>query len=143
MGKIIAGVVAILILLGAFATPIVNGINNLRTDDATDAFVVATAAGVTSGNVTLTNDLFLADVGHVTAITSTNGTDTPVATTYTEATNVLLITGLLENTSRTLTIEYDADTADQVFLALGPFGNFIVIGGTLGLIIWAMVSKKK
>ncbi len=136
MGKILIAVIAVFLLLGGFSGQIIEGIHGLRIDSATQGFVVATGAGGTSANVTLTGDLFQANIGEVTSLTSSNVTDTPIATTYTEATNVLLVTGLASSISRTLTVVYNAETSDPVWSAIGPFMVMLVIGGLAGLILW-------
>lgn len=140
MGKIILGVLAIFLLIGGFSAQIIAGVHNLRTDETSDASVVVTGAGVTTANVTLDGDLFQADTDEVIGIESTIA-ETPVPTAYTEATNVLYITNLAESQTRTLTVSYYAETDDPVWLVIGPFANFLIIGGLLGIIIWAMFGS--
>lgn len=137
MSKILVGIIAVFILIGGFASGIISGVHTWRTDDTTEAFSVVTAAGVTSANVTLTGDLFNASTSEVITISS-NATESPAATSYTEATNVLLVSSLNAATTRTLTVNYYAETEDTALRAIGPFLNFLIIGGCLALIFVGM-----
>lgn len=139
MGKILIGIIAILLLFGGFNSQIITGLNNLRIDSSTEAFVITTG-GETSANVTLAHDLFQSDLGNITSISS-NATETPIATTYTEATKTLLVTALNSATTRTMTVVYNGETEDDVWRAIGPFLTVIVIGGLTGMILWSMVKK--
>lgn len=142
--KALAAIVVIFLLLGPFRDPIIDGIKSWRTDGGgtTQTELVATAAGVTSANVTLDKDLFQAITSSVTSITSTDGTDTPVAVTYTEATKLLNIGGLNDDASRTLTLVYDGETDDDVMRVLGPFLAAIIFLFIIGAVAWDVVKKK-
>lgn len=142
IGKVIIGVLCIFLLLGAFSKPIIDGIKGWRTNDTTQSFAVDTAAAVTTANVTLAYDLYQAAVPEVISIISTLGTDSPSSTTYTEATKVLLVSGLIAAESRTLTINYYAETDDSVMRVLGPFLGVLIIGGCVAFILWGMLRKR-
>ena len=58
MGKIAIGVLTVFLILGVFREPILDGIKGWRTNDTNQSESVATAAGVTSANVTLDYDLY-------------------------------------------------------------------------------------
>ena len=58
MGRVFIGILAVFLLLGAFATPINDGIKTWRTNDTSEDFAVTTAAGVTNANVTLAYNLY-------------------------------------------------------------------------------------
>lgn len=142
LGKIFVGVIVIFLLLGVFATSILDGIKTWRTDGTTtQTALVTTAGGATSTNVTLTKDLYQASVAEVSSITSNDGDDTPVADTYTEATQVLLVTGLAESTTRTLTIVYYGETDSSVMQAIGPFLGILIIGGILFAVVYSVFHK--
>jgi anti-sigma-K factor RskA len=128
MSKILMAILALFLLFGAFAVPITDGIKGWRTDDTTQAFVVVTAAGATTANVTLTSDLYQDKASEVISISS-NETEAPVATSYDSATNHLLVSALNAATTRTLTVEYYADTDSTVMNAIGPFLAVLIIGG--------------
>jgi hypothetical protein len=144
-GKALVAIIAIFLLLGAFATPILNGIKNWRTDGGgtTQTELITTAAAQTSANVTLDKDLYQAITSSVTSITSTDGTDTPVATAYDEDTLALTIAGLNDDASRTLTIVYDGETDDNVMRVIGPFLGVLVIGGLVGVMLWDTFQSRK
>ena len=141
IGKVFVGILAIFLLLGAFATPINDGIKTWRTQDLSEDFVVTTGGGETTANVTLAADLFQASTAEVQSITSTLGGESPAASTYTEATNVLLVAGLTESQSRTLTIEYYAEPENAVMSAIGPFLAVLIFFGLIGGIIWGIFRK--
>ena len=141
---VLLGILAMFLLLGPFQPAISDGIKGWRTDDTTEISIVTTAAGVTTANVTLGHDLYQATVSEVISVTS-NITESPVATSYTEATKVLLISALNANDSRTLTIEYYAETDDTVMRALGPFLSVLIFGGCAFAIlisIWQSTKTK-
>jgi len=141
-GKVFIAILAVFLLLGAFASPIREGIEGWRTDDTTEAFSpVTTAAGVTSANVTLAADLFQDSTSKVVSVSS-NTTETPVATSYDAATNYLLISALDADTTRTLTINYYADVDDTVMAAIGPFLTFLIFGGLLVAIGFGVKSRR-
>jgi hypothetical protein len=137
IGMILLGLI---LLFGVFGSQISDGVKDWRSDPATEAFIVATGGGVTTGNVTLSYDLFQAVTAEVTSITSTVGTDTPVATSYVEATKVLTISGLTASTSRTLTIIYTAETEDTGMRTAGPYLLFLVFG--IAIFFLVQSSKK-
>jgi len=139
--KVLVGIIALFLLLGVWATPIIQGVDNWRTSDQLDGFAgVTTAAGITTANVTLTEDLYQANLAKVTTITSTNGTDTPVLISYIEATKVLQIGGLDDDNTRDMSVAYKAETDDTVMRAMGPFMAFLIIGGCVGAIFWGILK---
>ncbi len=144
VGKILVAIIAIFLLLGAFSSEILNGIKTWRTDGlSTQSFVVATAAGITSANVTLAKDLYQANVVNVSSITSSDGADVPAATVYTEASKLLTIAGLNDDSSRTLTVSYYGETDQEVMRVIGPFLGIFIIGGLVVLLIWEVFAGKK
>lgn len=105
----IGGIITIAIAFVIFPV-ILEGTHDIRVDDATGQFAgVATGVGVTTATVTLTDPLYDADTYWVSNIGSTEGTDTPTASSYASATQNLTVGGLAENKTRTLTVAYSAD----------------------------------
>ena len=144
VAKAAGAILGIFLLLGAFSTPILDGIKTWRTDGlATQTTVVATAPGITTANVTLAKDLYQANVVNVHSITSTDGADAVAVTSYTEATLALLVSGLNDDASRTLTIEYYGETDSDVMRIVGPFVGVLLIGGLAALMIWSVFEGKK
>jgi hypothetical protein len=140
LGRVLVAIIAIFLLLGAFAGPISDGIKTWRSDSLTQNEAgVTTGAGVTSANVTLDYDLFQADATNVQSITSTIE-ETPVATSYDEDTNALLVSDLTAEQTRTLAITYLSETEDTVMRVLGPFLAFLIFGGILGALAWGVVK---
>ena len=131
MGRVLFIILAIFLLLGAFSDPILDGIKGWRTEDTTESYSVETGAGQTTANVTLTSDLFQDDISEVIAITSNITGESPIASTYTAATNVLLVGALNASATHTLSVNYAADTDNTVMLAVGPFLGILIIGGLI------------
>ena len=89
------------------------------TELRTDTFSTSTAVGVTSANETLLEDLYDGDIGSVD-IDSDLATDVPLGNSYNATSQVLLVTGLTDNTTRTLQINYDVN-------ALEGFGAIVAL----------------
>ena len=142
MGRVFVGILAIFLLLGAFATPINDGIKGWRTNDTSQDFDVNTGAGVTGANVTLSYNLYQEALAEVQSITSNDTDDTPIASTYTDATKVLEITGLDDSEGHALTVNYYAETDSLVMRVLGPFLSFLIFGFLLMGIVWGIVTGK-
>ncbi len=142
IGKVLVGIITLYLLLGVFSTPISDGIKGWRTLDTTEYKTnVTTGVGVYSANLTpLSSDLFLASTSQLIppGIVTSNITESPVATSYIEATKVLLISDLADNTTRTLTVHYYAETDDTVMRALGPFLGILIFGGTAFAIVYGV-----
>jgi len=144
IGKVLVGLIAIFLLIGPFSSPITTGIHNWRSSTSTESYVVTTGGGVTAANITLGHDLYQAATGEITTISS-NNSETPIASSYTEATKVLLVGALNASETRTLTVAYAAETDDTVMRALGPFLSFLIFGGLIGAIlfgIWQVKGKR-
>jgi hypothetical protein len=141
IGKVLLAILAIFLLFGAFASPISDGIKGWRTEDITQNFVVVTGAGVTSANVTLTKDLFQGAASEVIAISS-NETEVPVATSYDESTNNLLVSAINASKTRTLSVEFYADSDSLVMQAIGPFLGVLIIGGLAFATVMGVLKKR-
>jgi len=141
MGKLVIGILAIFLLLGAFSTPIIDGIKGWRTNDTTESFSVTTGAAETTSNMTLGYDLYQAATAEIVSMTSNITGETPVASAYTEATKFLVLAGLNPASVHTITINYLAETDDSVMRVLGPFLAVLIIGGCIAFIIYGMAHK--
>lgn len=91
--------------------PVTEAVYDFRTELRTDTFSTTTAVGVTSANETLLDDLYDDDTGSVD-IDSDDATDIPLANSYNGTTQVLNITGLTANTTRTLDVSYDVSALE-------------------------------
>lgn len=130
--QVVIGIVGVAILMIVFPI-IMTATHDLQTDDQADAFeAVVTGVGETAADVVLTIDLYSDDTEHVLSITSDNENDTPVAGTYTAATNTLNVTGLNADDTRTLTVEYETD-------ALTDYTGMSALVGMTPLLIWVSI----
>lgn len=139
MGRVVIAIIALFLLLGAFAVPISNGIKTWRTDQLTHTEEdVVTDVNETSANVTLPagRTLFQADASNATVTSSI--TESPVASSYDEDTRELLITGLVAEQTRTLTIRYLVETEDTVMKVIGPFLAVLIFGGLIGALFYGV-----
>jgi hypothetical protein len=130
------GAVGILILFLFFTigtTPVIDGVHNWRTQQLTQAVVMTTSGGQTTGNVTLNKDLFNGSTSEITSITSTY-TETPVATSYVPATKTLTISAMVESQTRTLTIKYNANSDDPIMQGIGPFLTILIFMFVIGIV---------
>ncbi len=91
-----------------FMLPITAAVYDFRTDLKEDSIFFQAGAGVTGANVTLIKPLYNNDIATVSVL-SDEQADTPVVTSYTSATRVLLVNGLAASTNRTLEVSYDYD----------------------------------
>lgn len=127
MKNVLVAILAIFLLLGAFAEPIMGGIKTWRTENITQAEVVATALGYTTANFTTDSELFQDDEAQVISISSSIS-ETPVATSYDDDAQNILVSALSANTSRTLTVNYYAKSESIVMRAVGVFLTPLIIG---------------
>lgn len=125
----ILGIIGIIIVFIMLPT-MLSSVSDFQTTSYSETESnLATAAGVTTANVTLNLDLFDDDITNVTTISSNNSETGMTAEAYVAATNVLLIGGLDANSTRTLTITYDIDDLES-YTGLGEFTRlspFIIV----------------
>lgn len=136
-GAVILGIIMVAVMFIVF--PIVmTSAHELQTEEyvQTEA-AVTTGAAEEAADVVLDEDLWSDATANVVSITSDDGGDTPVAGTYTAATNTLNVTGLAADTTRTLTITYKTDaltdyTGMGAMVSVAPLLIFLgVIGAVL------------
>jgi hypothetical protein len=139
--RVLLGVLT-LVMLFAFAGAIASGIWSFRTDTLTQAYSGTTGVAETSVTLTLTRDLYENEVSNVISVTSNETGETPVATSYTGATNALVVASLPADTARMLTVNYYADKQDDILNAFGGYMTFLVFGGIIGAIIWSIYKKR-
>ena len=137
--KVVMGIIGVIVIV-LFLSPLRAGLLGARTNEYEQVTpAVTTAAGVTSANVTLLKPLWEDDIASVTALTSSDGDDTPAV--YSFASDVLLVTGLQAETSRTLTLTYRYGALTGTNAPADTFLNllFIFIGIALLVFILAML----
>jgi len=142
LGRVALGVI-VLILMFAFAPAINKGITGLRVDEIVNV-VSAPTTGDTFADVTLTREVFGDNLANIDSVTSTVGTDVPLAATYVfTTTSVLTVDGLTASTAvRDLTITYKSEKTDPFEGAIGPFLAFLIFGGIIAGIIWSIWKGK-
>jgi len=119
-------------------------INDFRMTDHTELHVVTTVAPDTTGDVTLTQDLFNTSVVNA-EVSSNNTLDAPLAQSYASATNVLTVAGLQTDAIRTLTIVYKIDALSDYFgaqIGTKVWPLFLILG-VIGLIVAAVYNATK
>ena len=133
---LIIGVCVIILLLGA----VMEGITEFRAAEYTEPHNVTTGAGQTSANVTLSQELYQDSTAYA-EITSNVTADAAVPFSYVAATKSLLITGLLENQSRQLSVVYRYNQLEDYWaidLLSKTWPLFIGLG-ILGIIVGAVI----
>lgn len=121
----------ILVAVILWMLPITSAIYDFRTDLRTDTFSTSTAVGTTTANETLLEALYNDDLGSID-IDSDDATDIPLPNSYNSTSQVLNITGLTENTTRTLEVAYDVDALEganavDTLLDLVPYLWILII----------------
>ncbi len=141
--SVAVGVLILFLFLGAFASPIASGIKTWRTQEVSQIALVTTGGGETTYTANLTDDLFQESISEVQVIATTLAGETPVASSYTsEPSKGLLISGLTESQTRTLTIHYYAESDDQTMRIIGPFLVFLIFGGIVAAIIYGIFKNR-
>ena len=109
-------------------------VQNYRTQEMTDQYVVTTA-GVTNSTIQLSSTLFESNKTLATVASNTT-IDAPVLGAYVDASRSLNVTNLATNTTRTLTLNYrtagltdypQAETASKSIPVIAIAGILIVI----------------
>jgi hypothetical protein len=122
----------------AFAPTIMKGITNLRTDTVTVVSSITTAEG-TTGDITLSRELFDDNLTNIQSVTSSPAySDVPIASNYDSNTGDLTISGLEAGETRNVTVIYLAQKNDVFWGAVGPFLAFLVFGGILAAIAYSV-----
>jgi len=139
--KIIMSIVGIVMLAMAFMMfPIVlDGANDILTDDSTVTASITTGVGELEGDVVFTIPLYNNSTANIDTVTSSDVGDTPVAGTYTAATDTLNVTGLIASTTRDITVTYTGEatanfTGLDSLVSIGPTLIFVfLLFGGIGL----------
>jgi hypothetical protein len=137
MGKIVLGIVGLIIVLILAGNVLPDVINTTAADHYSEPFEVATGAGQTSTNVTLSYDNYYSDLTGLT-VQSNLQTDNPVITAYDKDTNGVTVSGLAQSQTRILTIGYYREAGTEFY----GFGGFlkllpvlVIIGGIIACIL--------
>jgi hypothetical protein len=87
--------------------PLTGMVYLFQTEQRTDSFAITTGVGETTANVTLVK--FIYDDDTSTIEYNSSIAESPSTSTYNGTTKTLLIAGLTDNTSRSMTVAYDVD----------------------------------
>lgn len=88
-----------------FFVPISEGIEGFRTDTKVDELPSVTAVAETTDNLTLSHSIYNDDPTGLTLL-STDADDTPALNSYQASTHSIIVSGLADNTTRTITVTY-------------------------------------
>lgn len=110
--------------------PVSQGIYDFETDLKLDNLYATTAVGTTNSTIQLTSDIYDDDTGTL-SISSNDSDDVPAIYSYNATTRALVVTGLADNTTRTISATYDVDAIE------GPeaIGDFFEIFPFLWIVI--------
>lgn len=94
---------------------ILDGADSTLRDSQTDVATGVASSGTPnySGTMSLSQPLYDDSVSYITSVSSSSGTDTPVASTFDSSTDILTVTGLSYTGTRTLTTAYQYDQTDS------------------------------
>lgn len=140
MGAVM-GIIMIMVAFIMFPL-IMTGTHDILTDASTEIANVTTAGGITTADVTLSPGLYNDDTDSVLAVTSSLGTDAPVAGSYVAATDALTVTGLTAADNRLLTVsyEYEATTDYTGMGALARMAPTLIFLALLGAGVGIVVA---
>ncbi len=110
--------------------PVSGGIYDFRTDARDDTFTVTTTLAVTSATVQLFKPIYDDDVSTIT-LSSDDVDDAPIYTSYNSTSRALVMDGLDDSTTRTITTTYDVDAINMASL-----GTFLDILPFIWIILW-------
>jgi len=144
MNKWFVSIICVIIL--AISVPFfIDSCTSFQTDDYeyTES-AVATAVGVTTANVTLPIALFDAKLTNVNSVSSNlTGEDSVTATLYNSSTYVLTVSGLIADSSRSITVDYKVDDLTGSNAPVGTLASYwplwLALGG--GFIAYRLVFR--
>ena len=125
-GGAVLGIIVIVfgfILFGALLT----SVDSWAYTDASTSRTVTTGAGVTTGNITLGNPLYNANLDNISELTSTLDTDDPAPSAYDEDNDVFTVSGLTQSESRTIAVTYLTERTDSYLATFSPYLPFFVL----------------
>lgn len=131
------GAVIIILLMPA----VLLSVNDFLMDEYEASYIVTTGANATSTDITLTQELY-DDQTYNAVVTSNITADAPVPSSYVSSTQVLTVTGLDADNSRTLTVTYQID-ALELFFASGVTARawmLLLALGVIGIIVAAVYN---
>lgn len=116
-----------------FLSPVSASLHSMEYLTGTNSGNISTAVSVTTGNLTLTEDVYQDALVSITALSSTNSSDTPFVTSYDASTHDLAIGGLIGNSTRVMSADYRYDNPDN------PDGTSTIIAYSVLIIAFAII----
>jgi len=107
-----------------FLLPVSTGIYDFRTDQRNDIFTVTTPVATTNATVQLAKPIYDNDTSTLVLTSGSSILDVPLYSSYNTTTRALLVIGLSDNLTRSLTVAYDV-SADGLTGAMGTLLDFI------------------
>ena len=119
-------------------------INEFRMTEYEEPHIITTAAEVTTSDITLSQELFSGETYNA-VVTSNITADAPIPSSYVSSTQVLTVTGLEADNSRTLTITYEIDALnDYIGAGLGAtIWPIMLVLGVIGIIVAAVYQATR
>ena len=135
----------ILIIVGFILFPLMlNSFDDIGKTEVSTSATVVTEAEATYGNITLNSSLLDDNLDDVIEISSTDTGDYPAPYHYYANTDVLEVSGLQADTSRTLAVDYYAERdTDYIgdIMPIVPFFIFLLFLAAGGGIIYKSVRR--
>lgn len=130
---LLCGALLLIICLPLFFT----ALHDAKVDEFSQTYAeISTGAGVTSANVTLSEDLWNSAIPSVLSASSNISGDSPSASAYNEVSRILTVGGLKSSSIRTIEVNYEIETTREDAASLGVFLTiiaFIMILSIIGL----------
>lgn len=105
--RIVYSFLIILVAVFLWLLPLSDMVYAFRTEQETDESTVATGAGITTSNVTLTQFVYDDDINTISVTSTIN--EVPAISSYNSTSKTVLVSSLTANETRTLSITYDTD----------------------------------
>lgn len=138
MGYLVSAIAFLFVLISlVFIPAITDSMHETLVETYTDVGNITTGAAETTGNITLTDELYRDRLTSILVLDSSLGADTVAATAYDATTRVVDLGGLAASNNRLVTIQYEYDVTDE-FINTGEvieIGPVVVILSLISLVI--------
>ena len=144
MGKIMTAFIAVIgiMLVFSFFPDFLTSTHELLTDQETYTSEVTTGGGVTTAGVVLALGVYNDDVNNIVSVSSDNGNDTPIASTWTALTTTLTVSGLQASASRDLSVVYEWEATSEYtgMTTLVEMAPTLLILGIIGVVLFGLFA---
>lgn len=144
--SIFNGFLIVVIAVVCFMLPFTGAIYDFRTDLREDSFNYTTGIGETTANVTLHKAIYDSDTDTM-ALTSDLPTDLPLLVSYNVTNRLVVLSGLIANTARTLGVSYDINALEDnealdTFLGWIPYIWLILVACLPIAAIYSIIKSR-